>query len=259
MMVGGAQQDMDYEDRAEAVRRALGGLVGNRKGAGMVNISSPKLQAKVPATTNQPMQTPVPRIPLQSTSNLPSREQSKDVMNNMPKIGSLYQAPAVKDESSNEVKQMELYTSVSQPGVGESDRNGGATSKDAQELLCQLRLTEKQPIRGLATENAFPEPAPVAQPAQRPGRILRNRDSVVGRTGKKKTEIEKENDKLLDELEALGESVLEVAGETPVDMNQRLRKEATAAMLKHSFFIKKRPTPPASTASGYSGDFTNRS
>jgi len=254
MMVGGAQQDIDFEDRAEAVRRALGGLVGNRKGGATLSIPS----SKVPATTSQPTQTPVPRIPLQSTSIPPSREQSKDVTSNMPSFGFTHQAPATKDE----VKPMELYTPVSQKsGVGESVANAGATSKDAQELLCQLRLTEKQPIRGLATDNAFLEPTPVAQPVQRPGRILRNRDSVVGRTGKKKTEIEKENDKLLDELEALGESVLEITGETPVEMNQRLRKEATAAMLKHSFFIKKRQiTPPASSAaSGYSGDLTNRS
>jgi hypothetical protein len=257
MMVGGAQQEIDFEDRAEAVRRALGGLVGNRKGGATLSNSNPK----VPAATIQPTQTPVPRIPLQSTSIPPSRLQSKDVINNMPKIGFTHQAPAMKDESSKEIKPTELYTPVSQSGVGETVNVNGkdATSKDAQELLCQLRLTEKQPIRGLATDNAFLEPVPVAQPAQRPGQIRRNRDSMVGRTGKKKTEIEKENDKLLDELEALGEPALEIAGETPVDMNQRLRKEATAAMLKHSFFIKKRPTPPASSASGYSGDFTNRS
>lgn len=258
MMVGGAQQDFDFEDRAEAVRRALGGLVGNRKGGATLSNSSPKPVSPAPI---QPMQTPVPRIPLQSTSIPPSRQQTNDVTKNMSTIGFTHQAPAKKTESITEMKPMELHTPVSQSGVGETVNKAGATSKDAQELLCQLRLTEKQPIRGLATDNAFLEPIPVAQPVQRQGQIRRNRDPM-GRNGKKKTEIEKENDKLLDELEALGEPALEVTGETPVDMNQRLRKEATAAMLKHSFFIKKRPTPAsaaASTASGCSGDFTNRS
>lgn len=263
MMVGGAKENMDMdfeagvEKRAEAVRRALGGLVGNHKGAAALSISSPKKETKVPAATIQPAQTPAPRVPLQSTSIPQSKEQSKEVTNNVPRIGLpyQYQAPAMKAES----KPMELYTPLSQSGVGESGPNAGATSKDAQELFSQLRSTDKQPIRGLQSDNAFREPAPVVQPVQRPARILRNRDTVVGKMGKMKTEIDRENDKLLDELEALGESVVDVPGETLGEMNQRLRKEATAAMLKHSFFIKKRPSPPASAASGYSGTLTNRS
>merc|ERR1712139_664710 len=118
--------------------------------------------------------------------------------------------------------------------------------KDAQELLCQLRQTEK-PIRGLITDTTFSEAPPAAQPPPRQQPRIRRRESLAGRTGKKKTEIEKENDRLLDELEALGEPALELPGETPVDMNQRLRKEATAAMLKHSFFVKKRTATPASS------------
>merc|ERR1711977_71541 len=90
--------------------------------------------------------------------------------------------------------------------------------------------------------------------AQHQGQVRRSRDAF--RNGKKKTEVEKENDRLLDELEALGEPVLEIPGETPVEENQRLRREATAAMLKRSFFIRPRQSPPASTASG---DFSSRS
>jgi hypothetical protein len=265
MMISGRQQEVDFEDRAEAVRRALGGLVGTRKGgAGLLNPGPKPVSATTPV---QPMQAPVPRFPLQSTSIPPARQQSKDVIQSKPTIPTIdfaHQAASTK-ENNTEMKPTEIYTPMSESDVGEKVGKVGATSKDAQELLCQLRMTEKQPIRSLATTNpepvAFPEPVPAPQPVQRQGLMRRRRDSTVGRTGKKKTEIEKENDKLLDELEALGEPALELPGETPVDMNQRLRKEATAAMLKHSFFVKKRHTPPASTASGsaYSGDFTNRS
>merc|ERR1719235_2389103 len=157
--------------------------------------------------TVQSMHTPVRRIPLQSTSIPPAREQSKDMIPNtsmptIPTIDFSHQAAFTK-ENNKESKPMEIYTPVSQSDVGEKAGKVGATSKDAQELLCQLRMTEKQPIRSLANTDpapgafleqapvAFPQPAPAAQPVQRPHLRLSKRDSMVGRTGKKKTEIEK--------------------------------------------------------------------
>jgi len=255
MMVSGAQADFDgdFEDRAEAVRRALGGLAGARKPLlgnssqkTVMSMQQPASYASAPAT--QALQTPVPRIAIQSAKNVPT-------INFKPQA-------ATTKELNEDMKPTELYTPASsQASVATTAMSGttankpGATTSNAQDLLCQLRQTEKQPIRGFDT--ASPAEAPVTQP-QRP-RQFRQRDAFA-KNGKKKTETERENDRLLDELEALGEPALEMPGETPIDMNQRLRKEATAAMLKHSFFMKKRPSPPASQGSNSAcGDFTNRS
>lgn len=252
MMVSGAQADFDgdFEDRADAVRRALGGLAGtSKKGGSLLGNSSQKTAMSMhqpapvvvaPNSTNAAVAImQIPRIPMQSTSLPPSRQQSKE---NVPTPNLMHQAS----------------TTVNKAGPGATTSNTPcASASGAQDLLCQLRQTEKQPSRGLISDMAFPEAAPVARP-QRP-QVRRNRDAF-NVNGKKKTEIEKENDRLLDELEALGEEAVEIPGETPVDMNQRLRKEATTAMLKHSFFIKKRPSPPVSQGSSTTGGgFTDRS
>lgn len=260
MMVSGAQPDFDaqFDDRAEAVRRALGGLAGAKKANFGFQASSgyrpPAPLVSSPAS-KPATQTAVPRIPLQNTTQIPTlRMQSKDIMAAKEKIGEYsYRAMlgeftpkgTLQDET---MKPNHLRTPRTQPAF--SKPAGAPVVKDAQDLLCQLRLTEKQPLRG------FGDDAP--QLAKPPGQVRRIR-SELGRNGKKKTEIEKENDRLLDELEALGEPANENSGETPVDMNQRLRREATTAMLKHSFFVKKRPTPPASSASTASGEDSNRS
>jgi hypothetical protein len=252
MMVTGAQADFDFEDRADAVRRALGGLAGTKKTAFGFGNASHKPTPVVSTPASLPLQTPVPRILLSNQTN-----SSIAVLQNS--MAAKFNAQTNVDTTKTETKPVELYTHVSQPGAATvSKANGTTTVKDAQELLCQLRLTEKLPIRGLEGENvtAVPEVAVPTQPLQRQGQAARQRkDCLVGRNGKKKTDIEKENDRLLDELDALGEPIKEIPGETPVEENQRLRREATVAMLKHSFFIRRRQTPPASTASG---DFSNR-
>lgn len=234
MMVSGAPTAFEFEDRAEAVRRALGGLAGAKKSSfGFGTSNNKPVVSMQPSPLSQPPLTSMPRIPLD-------------------------QAPANEDSKKTEMKPGVLHAASIQPGPTTVSKSGGTTTvKDAQDLLCQLRQTEKQPIRGLEGDTAVHEVAAAAQPIQRPGRVHRARD-LVGRNGKKKTEIEKENDRLLDELEALGEPAVEIPGETPVDQNQRLRREATAAMLKHSFFAKKRSSPPTSAASGASGGFSNR-
>lgn len=253
MMVTGAQADFDFEDRAEAVRRALGGLAGAKKtnfGFGTSN-NKPVMSVPPPATSSsQPLSTPISRIPLQST----------EAAQNVSTTGRFGQNSAHKEAANADVKPVDLYDPwkpAAQPGASAVSKSGGTTTvKDAQELLCQLRQTEKQPIRGLEGDTAVPETAGATQPAERQGQVRRTqRNSMVGKNGKKKTEIEKENDRLLDELEALGEPAVEIPGETPVDENQRLRREATAAMLKHSFFMRKRSTPPTSAASS---DISNR-
>lgn len=264
-MVNSARADFDIEDRADAVRRALDGLIGTQKSNSGSSISCRKpVMSMQPPAASKPLQTHVPRISMQST---------------------------VAAAPKTEVSHKNFSTPTSQPGVvtmgkaGGTSTGGTSTVQEVQELLCQLRMTDKQPIRGLEGDTVTCTPVPevsvaaqpvqrhgqvlgyspvpevpvTAQPAQRQAQVRRNRD--VGRNGKKKTEIEKENDRLLDEMESLGEPFVEVLGETPVAQNERLRREATIAMLKHSFFVKKRPTPPESTrgsGSTASGDFSDR-
>jgi len=235
--------------RAEDVRRLLGGLAGSKKiTSGTNNMMSrkpmvsnfPVEQAAVPLGSapiglappaSQPVQVPVPRIPLQNTSNISQRTIAEKAQ-------------------QSQMKASELYAPSCQTGTV-TTANGGTSVKDAQELLYQLRQTETQPINGFQNGTAT-IPYAESKTSHRQG-VPRNR---AGRTGKKKTEVEKENDRLLDELEALGEPALEVPGETPVEENQRLRREATAAMLKHSFFLRPRQTPSSSraTSSVASGD-----
>jgi len=268
MMVSGAEPDFaaDFEDRAEAVRRALGGLAGAKKAnfgfQGSSGYKPPAPLVSSPAS-KPATQTAVPRIPLQDKSQIPAlRMQSKDMAAKVPAqnskedsyramLGEFTPKGTLQDET---MLPNNLRTPKSQPAF--SKPAGAPVVQDAQNLLCQLRLTEKQPLRGFTSDGAgLQDAAQLAKPQGQPRRIR----SELGRNGKKKTEIEKENDRLLDELEALGEPAIENLGETPVDMNARLRREATTAMLKHSFFVKKRPTPPASSASTASGDYSNRS
>lgn len=237
------------DERVEDVRRLLGGLAGsqkmdfgtnksNRAGSKPPVVSDfPVKQAAVPfnnlvendfSLAPPAKQSPqVPRIPLQNTSNF------------FPRI------PAEEAQKSQ----------IRAAPAGQGGTT--VTTANAQELLYQLRQTESQPMHGFQSGTMTPNAAPQSIQPQR--QVRRNRDAL-GRNGKKKTDVEKENDRLLDELEALGEPALEIPGETPVDENQRLRREATAAMLKHSFFIKPRQTPPSSraTSSLASGDSSQR-
>jgi len=254
MAFNGAQVVDD--DRAEDVRRLLGGLAGSKKIAFGTNntlnrkpVASnlPVKQTAVPIgaapfrsapiesapPVSQPLQVPVPRVPLQNTSNI------------------LPRAPAEKAQQS-EMKASELYAPSCQTGTIPT-ANGGTSVKDAQDLLYQLHQTETQPINGFQSGTA-------TIPDAEPKTTHRRGVPRVGRNGKKKTEVEKENDRLLDELEALGEPALEIPGETPVEENQRLRREVTAAMLKHSFFVRPRQTPPVSrgTSSVASGDSSHQ-
>merc|ERR1719335_1313298 len=68
---------------------------------------------------------------------------------------------------------------------------------------------------------------------------------LAAKPGKKKTAVEEENDKLLEQLESLGEPCTVFPGETPITANERLRKEAMTAMLKHSFFTRPKSAPLA--------------
>merc|ERR1719160_1541215 len=92
----------DIEDRAEAVRRALGGLAGSKKNNFGFGNSSQKAPMSKPSpspmvsapmsqpmqsSVSQPMQSSVPRIPLQNTSNTLSRNQSKDTAQKVPALG----------------------------------------------------------------------------------------------------------------------------------------------------------------------------
>jgi len=245
-----AESVENFEDRAEAVRRALSGLAGSKKSNFGFENSSHKqgMSMHSPAPL---VSAPVSQIPLQNATNTLSRNQSKDT----PKSDAAKQVPVVLKETS--MRATETCAPAYQPLAATVSKAGCTnTTKDAQELLYQLRRTENQPISALQSHVAPPDVA--LQPTKSQGQIRRNSIRDMGRSGKKKTEVEKENDKLLDELEALGEPAVEIPGETPVEENQRLRREATAAMLKHSFFMRPRHTPPASrvtTASGSEQSF----